>query len=74
MRGLSDPVWEELIEPGDVLYVPRGEAHDAVGEVKPSVTSDVWPSGAEWDRRTKLDRTTGAEQRGIPDGRHPGWR
>ena len=37
MRGLSDPVWEELIEPGDVLYVPRGEAHDAVGEVKPSV-------------------------------------
>jgi ribosomal protein L16 Arg81 hydroxylase len=37
MPGLSDPVWEELIEPGDVLYVPRGEAHDAVGEVKPSV-------------------------------------
>jgi Cupin superfamily protein len=33
----GDPVWEELIEPGDVLYVPRGEAHDAVGEVKPSV-------------------------------------
>ena len=36
--------------------------------------SYVWHSGAEWDRRTKLDRTTGAEQRGIPDGRHPGWR
>jgi ribosomal protein L16 Arg81 hydroxylase len=33
----GDPIWEELIEPGDVLYVPRGEAHDAVGEVKPSV-------------------------------------
>jgi ribosomal protein L16 Arg81 hydroxylase len=33
----GNPVWEELIEPGDVLYVPRGEAHDAVGEVKPSV-------------------------------------
>lgn len=33
----GDPVWEELIEPGDVLYLPRGEAHDAVGEVKPSV-------------------------------------
>jgi ribosomal protein L16 Arg81 hydroxylase len=32
-----DSVCEELIEPGDVLYVPRGEAHDAVGEVKPSV-------------------------------------
>jgi len=35
--AFGDPVWEELIEPGDVLYVPRGEAHDAVGEVKPSV-------------------------------------
>jgi ribosomal protein L16 Arg81 hydroxylase len=33
----GDPVCEELIEPGEVLYVPRGEAHDAVGEVKPSV-------------------------------------
>jgi ribosomal protein L16 Arg81 hydroxylase len=33
----GDPVWEELIEPGDMLYVPRGEAHDAAGEVKPSV-------------------------------------
>ena len=35
--AFGDPVWEELIGPGDVLYVPRGEAHDAVGEVKPSV-------------------------------------
>jgi ribosomal protein L16 Arg81 hydroxylase len=35
--ALDNPVWEELIEPGDVLYVPRGEAHDAVSEVKPSV-------------------------------------
>ena len=35
--AFGDPVWEELIEPGDVLYVPRGEAHDAVSEVKPSV-------------------------------------
>jgi ribosomal protein L16 Arg81 hydroxylase len=33
----GDHVWEELIEPGDMLYVPRGEAHDAVAEVKPSV-------------------------------------
>jgi ribosomal protein L16 Arg81 hydroxylase len=33
----GDPVWEELVEPGDMLYVPRGEAHDAVCEVKPSV-------------------------------------
>jgi ribosomal protein L16 Arg81 hydroxylase len=33
----GDHVWQELIGPGDVLYVPRGEAHDAVGEVKPSV-------------------------------------
>jgi hypothetical protein len=31
------PVWEEFIEPGDVLYVPRGEAHDTIGEVTPSV-------------------------------------
>jgi ribosomal protein L16 Arg81 hydroxylase len=30
-------VWEELIEPGDVLYVPRGEGHDVVCEIKPSV-------------------------------------
>ena len=35
--AFGDPVWEQLIEPGDVLYVPRGEAHDAVSEVKPSV-------------------------------------
>jgi ribosomal protein L16 Arg81 hydroxylase len=33
----GDPVWEKLIEPGDLLYMPRGEAHDAVGEVRPSV-------------------------------------
>jgi ribosomal protein L16 Arg81 hydroxylase len=33
----GDAVWEELIEAGDMLYVPRGEAHDAVGEIKPSV-------------------------------------
>jgi ribosomal protein L16 Arg81 hydroxylase len=33
----GDQVWEELLEPGDMLYIPRGEAHDAVGEVKPSV-------------------------------------
>jgi ribosomal protein L16 Arg81 hydroxylase len=33
----SNPVWDELIEAGDALYVPRGEAHDAVGEVTPSV-------------------------------------
>jgi ribosomal protein L16 Arg81 hydroxylase len=33
----GDPVWDELIAPGDMLYVPRGEAHDAVGEIKPSV-------------------------------------
>jgi len=33
----GNPVWEELVEPGDILYVPRGEAHDAVCEVKPSV-------------------------------------
>src|SRR5579862_536855 len=30
-------VWDELIEAGDILYEPRGEAHDAVGEVTPSV-------------------------------------
>jgi ribosomal protein L16 Arg81 hydroxylase len=35
--AFGDPVWEELIEPGDLLYVPRGEAHDAISEVKPSV-------------------------------------
>jgi ribosomal protein L16 Arg81 hydroxylase len=33
----GSPVWEALVEPGDMLYVPRGEAHDAVCEVKPSV-------------------------------------
>jgi ribosomal protein L16 Arg81 hydroxylase len=33
----GDPLWEELVEPGDMLYVPRGEAHDAVCEIKPSV-------------------------------------
>jgi len=35
--AVGNPVWDELIEPGDMLYVPRGEAHDAVGEVTPSV-------------------------------------
>jgi ribosomal protein L16 Arg81 hydroxylase len=33
----GDSAWEEFVEPGDVLYVPRGEGHDAVCEVKPSV-------------------------------------
>jgi len=33
----GNPVWDELIEAGDTLYVPRGEAHDAIGEVTPSV-------------------------------------
>jgi ribosomal protein L16 Arg81 hydroxylase len=35
--AVGKPTWDELIEPGDILYVPRGEIHDAVGEVKPSV-------------------------------------
>jgi hypothetical protein len=34
---VGNPTWEERIESGDVLYVPRGEAHDAVAEVTPSV-------------------------------------
>jgi hypothetical protein len=35
--AIGKPAWDELIEAGDILYVPRGEAHDAVGEVTPSV-------------------------------------
>jgi hypothetical protein len=72
----GDPVWEELIEPGDVLYVPRGEAHDAVGEVKPSVHLTIGitpPTGIDlvnWMAeqakndaacRTDISRTGGTE-------------
>ena len=42
--------WEELIEPGDMLYVPRGEAHDAICVVKPSVHLTIGilaPNGLE---------------------------
>jgi ribosomal protein L16 Arg81 hydroxylase len=75
----GDPVWEQLVEPGDVLYVPRGEAHDAVGEVKPSVhlTIGITPTTGidlvKWkaDRakndavcRMDIGRTGGAESLG----------
>ena len=35
--AVGEPMWEQQLEPGDVLYVPRGEAHDAVGTTLPSV-------------------------------------
>lgn len=31
------PIWEDVLHSGDVLYVPRGEFHDAVPEERPSV-------------------------------------
>jgi len=33
----TEVVWEGLLEPGDLLYLPRGEVHEAVVEEKSSV-------------------------------------
>ncbi len=31
------PIWEDVLGPGDLLYLPRGEVHAAVPEDRPSV-------------------------------------
>jgi Cupin superfamily protein len=33
----SEIVWEDVLEPGDLLYLPRGEVHEAILEDNPSV-------------------------------------
>ena len=33
----SEAAWEGLMTPGDLLYLPRGEVHDAIPETRPSV-------------------------------------
>jgi hypothetical protein len=35
--GTPEPVWEGLMTPGDLLYLPRGEIHAAIPEARPSV-------------------------------------
>lgn len=39
------PVWEELVEPGDVLYVPRGEVHHTAveGDLSVHLTLGIEP-------------------------------
>ncbi|HEY1751702.1 MAG TPA: cupin domain-containing protein [Caulobacteraceae bacterium] len=37
VSSLQDPVWEDELRPGDVLYLPRGEAHAATAVEPPSV-------------------------------------
>lgn len=34
---LTTPVWEEVLGPGDLLYLPRGEVHSAIPVQRPSV-------------------------------------
>lgn len=40
---LSEPICEAVLEPGDVLYIPRGFVHEGMAEGKPSlhITIDV---------------------------------
>ncbi|MDB5440168.1 MAG: hypothetical protein JWM33_2595 [Caulobacteraceae bacterium] len=35
--SVTDAEWEGLMTPGDLLYLPRGEVHAAVPEIRPSV-------------------------------------
>jgi len=67
---LGPPLWEEVLEPGDVLYLPRGEVHRAAveGEASLHLTNGLmWPRGV--DLFTWLARevpATGAFDRDVP--------
>lgn len=35
--AVGDPIWEAVLRPGDLLFLPRGEVHAALPETRPSV-------------------------------------
>ncbi len=47
---LAPALWEDVLEPGDILYIPRGEVHRAAleGEASLHLTNSLlWPRGAD---------------------------
>lgn len=65
LEKMSAPEWEGVLEPGDILFVPRGDVHRAVVEDANSLHLTVTmtpPSGA--DLLTRLARTSLREELG----------
>lgn len=60
--SVADPQWEAVMTPGDLLYLPRGEVHAAVPEVRPSVHLTIGLTEA-----TGLDLLRWLEMRGEAD-------
>ena len=74
--ALGEPLWEEVLRPGDLLYMPRGFIHQACAEEHDSLHVTIGFRPFRWTDLLEQAMTVISEQveplrRRVPDGGRP---